>query len=51
VSDQKLRRPAEVDLLLGDAGKAARQLGWRPKVDFSTLVKMMTDADLAAVKG
>jgi GDPmannose 4,6-dehydratase len=51
VSDQKLRRPAEVDLLLGDAGKAARQLGWRPKVDFTTLVKMMTDADLAAVKG
>ena len=51
VSDQKLRRPAEVDLLLGDAGKAARQLGWRPKVDFSTLVKMMTDADLAAVEG
>ena len=51
VSDQKLRRPAEVDLLLGDAGKAARQLDWRPKVDFSTLVKMMTDADLAAVKG
>ena len=51
VSDQKLRRPAEVDLLLGDAGKAARQLGWRPKVDFTTLVKMMTDADLAAVEG
>jgi len=51
VSDQKLHRPAEVDLLLGDAGKAARQLGWRPKIDFAALVKMMTDADLAAVKG
>jgi GDPmannose 4,6-dehydratase len=51
VSDQKLHRPAEVDLLLGDASKAARRLGWRPKVDFAALVKMMTDADLAAVKG
>ena len=51
VSDQKLHRPAEVDLLLGDASKAARKLGWRPKVDFAALVKLMTDADLAAVKG
>jgi GDPmannose 4,6-dehydratase len=51
VSDQKLHRPAEVDLLLGDASKAARTLGWRPKVDFAALVKLMTDADLAAVKG
>jgi GDPmannose 4,6-dehydratase len=51
VSDQKLHRPAEVDLLLGDASKAARTLGWRPEVDFAALVKMMTDADLAAVKG
>ena len=51
VSDQRLHRPAEVDLLLGDASKASRKLGWRPKVDFAALVKMMTDADLAAVKG
>ncbi|HYN64127.1 MAG TPA: GDP-mannose 4,6-dehydratase [Candidatus Limnocylindrales bacterium] len=51
VSDQRLHRPAEVDLLLGDAGKAARKLGWRPKVDFASLVRMMTEADLASVAG
>jgi GDPmannose 4,6-dehydratase len=51
VSDQRLHRPAEVDLLQGDAGKAARTLGWRPKVDFASLVRMMTEADLASVTG
>jgi GDPmannose 4,6-dehydratase len=51
VSDQRLHRPAEVDLLQGDAGKAARALGWRPKVDFVSLVRMMTEADLASVTG
>ena len=39
-------RPAEVDLLIGDAGKARRQLGWAPKVSFKDLVEMMVDADL-----
>ena len=39
-------RPAEVDLLIGDAGKARRQLGWAPKVSFKELVEMMVDADL-----
>ncbi len=39
-------RPAEVDLLLGDASKAHAQLGWKPKVSFRELVEMMTDADL-----
>jgi GDPmannose 4,6-dehydratase len=46
VVDQKLVRPAEVDLLLGDASKAHRVLGWRPKVTFRALIEMMVDADL-----
>src|SRR5947199_3649266 len=46
VTDPALVRPAEVDLLLGDASKAKRQLGWEPKVSFAELVKMMVDADL-----
>jgi len=49
VTDPKHLRPAEVDLLQGDASKAHRVLGWRPRVDFPTLVKMMTDADIASV--
>lgn len=40
-------RPAEVDLLVGDASKAREKLGWQPKVGFQELVKMMVDADLA----
>jgi GDPmannose 4,6-dehydratase len=43
-------RPAEVELLLGDAGKARRVLGWKPTVDFEGLVKMMVDADLERVR-
>jgi GDPmannose 4,6-dehydratase len=39
-------RPAEVDLLIGDATKARRTLGWAPKVSFKELVEMMVDADL-----
>ena len=38
-------RPAEVDLLIGDPGKAKRALGWKPKVKFRELVKIMTKAD------
>jgi GDPmannose 4,6-dehydratase len=49
VTDPRHLRPAEVDLLQGDAGKAQRVLGWKPKVDFPSLVRMMTDADLALV--
>ncbi len=45
--DQKFFRPAEVDLLIGDASKAKAKLGWEPEVDFSTLVKMMVENDLA----
>jgi GDPmannose 4,6-dehydratase len=44
--DQKFFRPAEVDLLIGDASKAHRKLGWRPEVDFATLVEMMVAHDL-----
>ena len=47
--DPKLIRPAEVELLIGDNAKAKQQLGWTPSVDFSGLVKMMVDADLARV--
>jgi GDPmannose 4,6-dehydratase len=44
--DARYFRPAEVDLLLGDASKARRELGWAPKVTFESLVNMMLDADL-----
>jgi GDPmannose 4,6-dehydratase len=47
VVDQALVRPAEVDLLVGDASKARERLGWAPTVDFRELVEMMVDADLA----
>jgi len=47
--DPRYFRPAEVDLLLGDASKARRELGWAPKVGFKQLVKMMVDADLERV--
>ena len=40
-------RPAEVDLLIGDASKAKRELGWEPKVKFKDLVKIMVDAERA----
>jgi GDPmannose 4,6-dehydratase len=46
VIDPKFYRPAEVDLLIGDPGKAGRVLGWEPKVSFKELVHMMVDADL-----
>ena len=45
--DPQFLRPAEVDLLIGDATKAQTELGWTPDVDFTSLVKMMVDADLA----
>ncbi len=48
--DPRYLRPTEVDLLLGDAGKARERLGWKPRVTFSQLVKMMVDADMASVK-
>jgi GDPmannose 4,6-dehydratase len=45
--DPKFFRPAEVDLLIGDATKAREKLGWTPEVDFPSLVKMMVTNDLA----
>ena len=44
--DPRYFRPAEVDLLLGDASKVREKLGWQPKVTFDDLVKLMTDHDL-----
>lgn len=45
-TDPRYYRPAEVDLLLGDASKARRVLGWEPKVGFKELVRLMVDHDL-----
>ena len=50
VIDESLRRPAEVDLLLGDATKARWGLGWEPKMKFEQIVKIMVDADIELVK-
>ena len=47
VIDPGLKRPAEVDSLLGDASKAKQTLGWAPRVRFPELVRMMVEADLA----
>jgi GDPmannose 4,6-dehydratase len=44
--DPKYLRPTEVDLLLGDAAKAKRILGWEPKTDLDALIDMMVAADL-----
>jgi GDPmannose 4,6-dehydratase len=44
--DPRYERPAEVDLLLGDASKAKKVLGWEPKVRFRQLVRIMVDADM-----
>ncbi len=48
--DERFDRPSEVDQLLGDATKARTELGWEPKVDFKSLVKMMVERDLAVAK-
>jgi GDPmannose 4,6-dehydratase len=48
--DDRYERPAEVDLLVGDASKARRLLGWEPKVRFPELVRLMVDADLACLE-
>jgi GDPmannose 4,6-dehydratase len=47
--DPKYLRPAEVDLLIGDASKAKRELGWEPRVTFNELVRLMVDADTSIV--
>jgi GDPmannose 4,6-dehydratase len=50
VVDPQFYRPAEVDLLVSDPGKAKRALGWEPEVDFEALIRMMVDADLKQLK-
>jgi GDPmannose 4,6-dehydratase len=48
--DPALVRPAEVDLLIGDASKAKKKLGWEAKVQFKELIEMMVDADLEKLR-
>ena len=51
VIDEAFFRPAEVDLLVGDATKAEEQLGWKPGTSFDNLVTMMVDADIDLLTG
>ncbi|MBO9882672.1 GDP-mannose 4,6-dehydratase [Xanthomonas sp. D-109] len=46
VIDEKFFRPAEVDVLLGNPGKAMEKLGWKPKTSLEQLITMMVDADM-----
>jgi GDPmannose 4,6-dehydratase len=48
--DKRYERPAEVDLLIGNAAKAKKHLDWEPQTRFKDLVRLMVDADLAALK-
>jgi GDPmannose 4,6-dehydratase len=50
VVDESLKRPAEVDTLVGDASKAHRVLGWEPKTSFEELIALMVDADLERLR-
>jgi GDPmannose 4,6-dehydratase len=49
VTDERFRRPAEVDQLIGDSSKARKVLGWTPKYTFDELVREMVQSDLDAV--
>ena len=49
--DNRYERPSEVDLLVGDASKAKKNLKWKPKTKFRDLVRLMVDADLNLLKG
>ncbi len=49
-TDTAMLRPAEVDHLIGDPGKAQRELGWTPEVSFDQLIEMMVDSDYKALK-
>ncbi len=51
VIDESFMRPAEVDLLVGDASKAETDLGWTPQTSFGDLVRLMVDADLDLLEG
>ena len=48
--DQEMLRPSEVDLLVGDPGKASRELAWRATTSFEDLVRIMVENDLNLVK-
>jgi GDPmannose 4,6-dehydratase len=50
VIDPAFYRPAEVDVLLGDAAKAKAKLGWEPQIALDQLIREMVDADLARVQ-
>jgi len=50
VSDSKFMRPAEVDMLVGDASKSHARLGWEPSVTFEEMIRMMVDADMKALQ-
>jgi GDPmannose 4,6-dehydratase len=47
--DERFMRPAEVDLLVGDPTRAREKLGWKPDVDFPSLVQLMVEADVEVV--
>ena len=49
VVDERFFRPAEVNLLLGDAAKAKKELGWQPEISFEQMVRQMVDNDLELV--
>jgi GDPmannose 4,6-dehydratase len=51
VIDESLKRPAEVDHLIGDASKAQRELGWEPRTSFEELIRLMVDADYELLTG
>jgi GDPmannose 4,6-dehydratase len=49
ITDPRLLRPAEVDMLLGDPSQAKNVLGWEPQVSFKQMIEMMVDADMARI--
>ncbi len=49
--DPRYYRPSEVDVLIGDYSKAKKKLGWKPKIKFKELVRLMTEADLKKEQG
>ncbi len=51
IVDERFYRPAEVDLLVADASKAGRELGWEPHVTFKELVIMMVESDMKRLNG
>jgi GDPmannose 4,6-dehydratase len=51
VIDESLKRPAEVDHLVGDRSKASRDLGWEPRTSFEEMIRLMVDSDLRLLRG